>query len=206
MISIDLVLERSLASAFENSRATDETCLRACILDYVGWFNEHVYIGLKSPKSELLLSLRDVLAWSTFMSQLQRDDKALHLWTSYIQGASLMHLDGLGLGTGLAREEADDIKSLAIQYLRRQISVAGDNLGPVMEISPSGPVKLCCSDQGRYGIYPFFINTGPYPGPSSLNLNLNAPTTSANILRVLRAMQLSKPILLEGSPGTGKTR
>ncbi|RRT66389.1 hypothetical protein B296_00040228 [Ensete ventricosum] len=32
-----------------------------------------------------------------------------------------------------------------------------------------------------------------------------APTTSRNVLRVLRAMQLSKPVLLEGSPGVGKT-
>ncbi|CAK9179916.1 unnamed protein product [Ilex paraguariensis] len=32
-----------------------------------------------------------------------------------------------------------------------------------------------------------------------------APTTRRNALRVLRAMQLSKPVLLEGSPGVGKT-
>jgi midasin len=34
---------------------------------------------------------------------------------------------------------------------------------------------------------------------------LNAPTTSQNAQRLLRALQLERPILLEGSPGVGKT-
>ena len=35
--------------------------------------------------------------------------------------------------------------------------------------------------------------------------SLRAPTSRANAFRALRAMQLRKPILLEGSPGVGKT-
>ncbi len=42
--------------------------------------------------------------------------------------------------------------------------------------------------------------------PSSLGFNMTAPTTGLNLRRVLRGMQISKPILLEGSPGVGKTR
>lgn len=34
---------------------------------------------------------------------------------------------------------------------------------------------------------------------------LNAGTTAMNAQRLLRALQLNKPILLEGSPGVGKT-
>lgn len=34
---------------------------------------------------------------------------------------------------------------------------------------------------------------------------LNAGTTAMNAQRVLRALKLSRPILLEGSPGVGKT-
>lgn len=34
---------------------------------------------------------------------------------------------------------------------------------------------------------------------------LNAPSTSINCLRLVRGLQLNKPILLEGSPGVGKT-
>ena len=35
--------------------------------------------------------------------------------------------------------------------------------------------------------------------------SLSAPTTFKNAIRVMRAIQLSRPILLEGSPGVGKT-
>ncbi|KAH8163567.1 hypothetical protein CIB48_g4679 [Xylaria polymorpha] len=34
---------------------------------------------------------------------------------------------------------------------------------------------------------------------------LNAPTTKQNAMRVIRALEVQKPILLEGSPGVGKT-
>src|SRR5690242_16989032 len=37
------------------------------------------------------------------------------------------------------------------------------------------------------------------------NFALEAPTTRDNAMRVLRALQLPKPILLEGNPGVGKT-
>ena len=33
----------------------------------------------------------------------------------------------------------------------------------------------------------------------------NAPTTYENLNKILRAMQIEKPILIEGSPGAGKT-
>ena len=32
-----------------------------------------------------------------------------------------------------------------------------------------------------------------------------APSTAINLIRLLRALQLKKPLLLEGSPGVGKT-
>ena len=51
--------------------------------------------------------------------------------------------------------------------------------------------------------------------PFRINLNVNdarendfifnTPTTVNNSYRVLRGLQLNKPILLEGSPGVGKT-
>ena len=33
---------------------------------------------------------------------------------------------------------------------------------------------------------------------------MDAPTTRGNVARVLRALQLPKPVMLEGSPGVGK--
>lgn len=40
---------------------------------------------------------------------------------------------------------------------------------------------------------------------STLHYSFAAPTTSRNVLRIMRALQLPKAVLLEGSPGVGKT-
>jgi midasin len=45
---------------------------------------------------------------------------------------------------------------------------------------------------------------GPLPRVEP-KFTLAAPTTAKNMYRVLRAMQAGKPVLLEGSPGVGKT-
>lgn len=56
-----------------------------------------------------------------------------------------------------------------------------------------------------------FVQFGPFAllrGPENAMLhrfNLQAPTAHENALRVARACQVRKPILLEGSPGVGKT-
>ena len=58
--------------------------------------------------------------------------------------------------------------------------------------------------RARFGLHPFYVPVGPCPvDPAAFSLH--APTTRANTFRVLRALQLRKPILLEGSPGVGKT-
>ena len=69
--------------------------------------------------------------------------------------------------------------------------------------------------EGRWGIAPFFVQQqqllalgdagAAAAAAAATRFNFAAPTTSRNALRVLRALQLRKPILLEGSPGVGKT-
>ena len=73
------------------------------------------------------------------------------------------------------------------------------------------PQCCCCTGQkqtaeGLWGIPPFFVECGPHPTPpSAAPFDFRAPTTASNALRVLRALQLKKAVLLEGSPGVGKT-
>ncbi|KAJ1401027.1 P-loop containing nucleoside triphosphate hydrolase [Sesbania bispinosa] len=55
-----------------------------------------------------------------------------------------------------------------------------------------------------FGIVPFYIKKG-FGCCEDDGFEFKAPTTHRNALRVLRAMQLPKPVLLEGSPGVGKT-
>lgn len=50
-----------------------------------------------------------------------------------------------------------------------------------------------------------FCSGTPEHSPFLLPYTLEAPGPHANAFRILRAMQLGKPLLLEGAPGVGKT-
>lgn len=57
----------------------------------------------------------------------------------------------------------------------------------------------------HFGIKPFFVDLGGSSETEKTQFSFTAPTTAFNTLRLLRGMQLKKAILLEGSPGVGKT-
>ena len=73
--------------------------------------------------------------------------------------------------------------------------------GLEMEPIPSDTTVI----SGVYGRQPFFIPMGPYPSEISKNYHFEIQTCKDNMKKVLRGMQLEKPILLEGNPGVGKT-
>lgn len=62
-------------------------------------------------------------------------------------------------------------------------------------------------NENFFGIKPFFVELGTIANNTdeSPKFSFTAPTTAFNTLRLLRGMQLRKAILLEGSPGVGKT-
>ena len=47
--------------------------------------------------------------------------------------------------------------------------------------------------------------SGPYECKQLLTYTLEAPGPRANALRLLRGMQVGRPLLIEGPPGVGKT-
>jgi len=187
---IDLVLRSSLASI----PAESQDVIRQRMMEYVEWFN--IFVCSDPLTCELLLSLRDIITWARFIIGALKSAPDAGLWELYWNGAYLMHLDGLGLGTGIGNETVSELKQRAVGFLAQQV---GDS-------SALSVRKLIAFDSvdGKFGRAPFWIPTGSHP-QSTLAFNFQAPTTSANVERVLRAMQLSKPILLEGSPGVGKT-
>lgn len=58
--------------------------------------------------------------------------------------------------------------------------------------------------QDSFSIGPFGVAKGDF-STSNKSFSFLAPTTRLNGMKVLRALQVPKPILLEGSPGVGKT-
>ncbi|CAG0883566.1 unnamed protein product [Cyprideis torosa] len=178
------------------------------MVQFLGFFKQKH--GLRSASS-VLVSARDVLAWTSFIrhcSGLPPEHfegvapdlspevlPKIAQGLGYVHGACLLFLDRLS-----DKDSADSIYEESFQFLSRQVSEFFEVDLPVWTAKVSDPTM----DTG-FGIPPFFVAKGPHEVPQSLAFSLSAPTPSVNLLRLLRAMQLSKPVLLEGSPGVGKT-
>lgn len=151
------------------------------------------------------LSVRDLLAWVSFVNAAEPSLGAVE---AFLHGAHLVLLDGLGLGVGMPEEAVRSIRRACRAFLEQSLPAdimpeahraAGDVRAASIAPLP-GPTP-----EGRWGIPPFFIDAGPAAAASTSSFDLTAPTTARNAMRVLRAMQLRKAVLLEGSPGVGKT-
>ncbi len=107
-------------------------------------------------------------------------------------------LDGLGSMPALSSFSSAALRKLkddALSMLQTMVPISSDDRSVYNPThNPDTHVQL--------GV--FAIPRGPKE-PVRHAYNIQAPTTRDNIMRLLRASQLTKPILLEGSPGVGKT-
>ncbi|KXN88102.1 Midasin [Leucoagaricus sp. SymC.cos] len=161
------------------------------LLDYTEWLSSR--IGDKS-----ITSLRDIIAWVMFSNAVYAPGKAdaIPAGDIFHHAAQMTYLDGLSSLpqlSGYSRDALSRLKNEAMVKLQEMVpSGEADYHGPVYD--PTQYIQL--------GL--FAIKKGPLE-PQHQLFNLTAPTSRNNAMRILRACQLSKPILLEGSPGVGKT-
>lgn len=210
-VDIGIILQRSLYPTVETKASVDEAGIASLgekILDYIDWFNNTLCSSRGSKYIDFTLSLRDVLSWARFIIDARSRNKNIGLWKAYVHGALLMHLDGLGLGTGLSQQDSMSAKIQAKEMLKDQVPLDEQkHVLPDLQEDYEKVEESSLYEGKRFGIKPFLIPIGSElttHSPSN-RFNFNAPTTGLNLKRVLRALQLSKPILLEGSPGVGKT-
>ncbi|MCL4420061.1 AAA family ATPase [Patescibacteria group bacterium] len=150
------------------------------------------------------LSIRDILSWVQFINNSYAK---LGVYISYIHGAMLTVLDGLGIIQGEANSQ--NLKKSCDLFLISQIPEDA-NIEQIKLILQSKSDSSTDSDmevdnEASFKSGVFSIPTGSLQSKSYPHYALDAPTTSINVQRLARALQLSKPILLEGSPGVGKT-
>lgn len=157
------------------------------------------------------LSNRDLLAWCQFICEMQ---EPLGSIPAFLHGIFLVLIDGLGSG---AVGDDNVVRNMSVQYLHNSIESCYKHdleLAACLDTCqlPTAGAQECLSDDGMksgttlWGIAPFVVPVGLNYDPDLKHLyHLDAPTTSRNTFRLLRAMQVPKPILLEGSPGVGKT-
>jgi len=177
--------------------------VRVPMLNYIEWFKE-LCSRPSSPFSDLSLSVRDVQTWARFVYVVCTKNPSLNIWEAFAHGAELMHLDGICLGTGLSYNDASNLHEAAIDFIRKHSPNEGQTCCLGLSTKMTSSCNFSCS-QGCFGKEPFFIPLGPMNRPELFTFSMKAPTTALNLQRVLRALQLPRPILLEGSPGVGKT-
>ncbi|KAL5755634.1 hypothetical protein ACOSQ2_020380 [Xanthoceras sorbifolium] len=160
-----------------------------------------------------MLTVRDLLSWVAFINVTE---SSLRPEYAFLHGVFLILIDGLCLGTGMSKKDAVELSGRCLSFLLEDLKVEDDNelyaKLSTMENYGWGDIRttadILCSDDMQcdniFGINPFYIEKG-YENTEAGGFEFLAPTTRRNALRVLRAMQLSRPVLLEGSPGVGKT-
>ena len=160
------------------------------MVDFAAWYAS-IY-NVAAP----FVSIRDLLAWIDFFNSSDRVDPYFAL----LHGAAMVYIDGLGANP--ASKTA--INETAVSQERATCLSKLDEIFD-HKMSPMYIDTHHLSDtNSAFGVGPFslekkaeIISEQPY--------SLQAPTTMANAMKIVRALQLRKPVLLEGSPGVGKT-
>lgn len=171
-------------------KSKDLQLFTAPLLDFVEWLCAR--IGDRS-----ILTLRDILAWITFVNHMHiSTESSLTSKEIFHHAAHMTYLDGLSSLSQLSSYSKDAltaIKNESVKKLEALVPLGSANL----EENPA-------ASEGRVKLGPFSLKVGDHE-PKPHLFTLSAPTTQDNALRLARACQVPKPILLEGSPGVGKT-
>ncbi|WWC59552.1 uncharacterized protein I303_102108 [Kwoniella dejecticola CBS 10117] len=163
------------------------------ILDYFLWFGDK--LGDLSG-----LGLRDILAWISFANDMF--SKGLSEAQSFHHGGQMVLIDGLESLPQVAGLSIQSIAALRKECMAQLDQFASNLTGGYNEITQAElTVKLTPESVSIGG---FAIPRGPIISETSM-FRFEAPTTALNAMRTLRGCQLPKAILLEGSPGVGKT-
>jgi len=172
------------------------TSIAPVLVDFLEWF------GSTEMAKKVPISMRDVLTWVHFINVSTQPEVGLPAEKAYIHGACLTFLDsfGSGLTSVLNSSSLLELRSSVLRFLIDQIKSTEISVDSFEEIL--GRTEIVAN---RFGVQPFFIDMGEEAVPSSEDFHFSAPTTHSNLTRLLRGMQLDKALLLEGSPGVGKT-
>ena len=160
------------------------------IVTFASWFAKNLDPGL------VAMSLRQVLAWVRFINITH----SLGPHPAIFHGAAMVYLDGLGAHPSAKTAPSQDSTR---QQLQDCLAKLHEIFGFDVEALYYGDVDLSF-EKNNLRLGPFTLH-GNQASPELPNYTLQAPTAKRNALKLVRALQLEKPILLEGAPGVGKT-
>ncbi|KAJ1335201.1 midasin [Microdochium nivale] len=175
-----------------SSKLRPEFCHFAkVIVEFAYWFGH----SFRSTTASAF-SIRDILVWVKFINGGSDQEGAF----SVIHGASTVFIDTIGANPSA-------LISIDPKSLDRQRQTCLDKMTELLGVDATSiyraPVTL--------SVEPKVLKIGSFAIERDSDDNfeagfaLHAPTTKLNAMRIIRALRVQKPILLEGSPGVGKT-
>ncbi|XP_043927744.1 midasin [Protopterus annectens] len=211
-----LIIKHNLKAGLSLNGANHEgDSIAELALDFIEWLINQDF-GCRC-----IQSIRDLMTWVQFMNTTTADgstekmeteaENIFHLdaVTAFVHAACLVYIDGIGSGTtSCAADVANAARLKCLDFLVEKLAMVTDfeGLKCFQEIYNRRAVNKPIWSENYFGIHPFFIPRGPLKEITEItDYTLSAGTTAMNAQRVLRGLQLNRPILLEGSPGVGKT-
>ena len=142
------------------------------------------------------ISIRDLLSWIEFANTFHVYDP----YSALLHGAAMVYIDSLGANPASKLSIAEN----AVPQERQACLLRLDWLFRHSLSSLYAEAYQLSITRTRITLGPFSLSksSNVLPDPK---FSLQAPTTSKNCMKIMRALQLRKPVLLEGSPGVGKT-
>jgi midasin len=175
----------------EAKLTTESRHFAKSMVDFTDWFG-HQYRSSAAQS----ISIRDLLSWVSFINR----SRSLDPYFTVLHGAAMVYIDTIGANpAGLLEACPDSIRDERAKCLRQLSTFLGYDVATIY----AAPVELSQTEQ--------YLTVGNFSIEKTLSARTDAefafeaPTTKLNAMRVVRALQVQKPILIEGSPGVGKT-
>ncbi|KAK5359025.1 AAA ATPase midasin [Exophiala xenobiotica] len=184
--------EADILPIVQNKLASTEEQVARGMLRFATWFRQ-TFHNIASD----VVSLRDLLAWAEFINRAA----SLGAEVAFIQGAFMIYVDSIGANpAGMTSTGAMDIHDSRRKCLEQLQSLVAIDVFRHYSETP----KLEAADNGL-AVGAFSLPGTRRGTDDQPDLVFDAPTTLQNTMRIVRALQMARPILLEGSPGVGKT-
>ncbi|XP_065367345.1 midasin [Calliphora vicina] len=171
----------------------------------IATFIVEMVLYMKNVIDKFKFSIRDILAMANFIvtnTTLSFPEKAIF-------GLETTFLDALEMSLHESSDQLEILKTQIIEYAIQQADKIIGEKFTLSELVKNKGTTVEFTSENTFGIKPFYINTNSETNEAMLNTSKNflfeAPTTKQNLFRLLSALSLNKPVLLEGPPGVGKT-
>ncbi|KAL2888066.1 hypothetical protein HOO65_040403 [Ceratocystis lukuohia] len=177
------------------------TNMASVVVDFSRWFAETF-----RATNAAGFSIREVLVWVQFMnrsfdlslaSPSSPSDSAFGL----VHGAATVFIDSLGANpSAMVALNPATVGEQRVTCLAKLSELLGRDISSLYNLQP----ELSATSEAL-SISGFTVPRLPVACNDDAGFAFHAPTTRLNTMRVVRALSMQKPILLEGSPGVGKT-